>query len=357
MGNLTIKSPNSEKIWEEWKRKKGNTRKFKKYYKIKDKDAELKSISASQYLTEITKGVIFFFENANDIKPSTKKPENFEVTANKARKTGFFEFKSKRIDKSSWKGEDEVPFYSTLTQKDCPNCNGKGGNECAKCRGTGKVKCEVCTKGYEDCNICGGKGTISINITKIDEKGNKKKIEKRIKCSRCYGRGKFICRKCGGNEMIHCKKCGGTGLLECKKCDGNASLFTYQVRPAPFAEIRESEFLLKSSGKLDKKIKKQIIGELKNTLQNIGNVAIKDEKALKKKNIDSILGYLDRKIWKTVKKVKKEIKNTQKEENLSIIFPIYLIPVEILNCDTEKRKTYEIFALGTEDKFKVYSDF
>ena len=62
-------------------------------------------------------------------------------------------------------------------------------------------------------------------------------------------------------------------------------------------------------------------------------------------------------IQKNSKTIAKQFKKSKGNGEEKIVLPIALIPMQVLECTTNKRKTYKIFALGSENKFKIYSDY
>ena len=109
----------------------------------------------------------------------------------------------------------------------CTECDGSGNVACAKCEGDGVVlvKCGACNgKGGFTCKRCGGGGTQRCG--KCNGSGQYTTASgKRVKCSRCHGRGKVKC-SCGGDGKVRCRKCNGKGQVPtpCPECGDRGPL-------------------------------------------------------------------------------------------------------------------------------------
>jgi len=82
----------------------------------------------------------------------------------------------------------------------------------------------------------------------------------------------------------------------------------------------------------------------------------KPEKDLDQKFIEPSLGYYSKDIGKTVKEASKEWKQASKKEDINIGLPIYVFPVLVLNCETKKGKSFQVYSLGSDKKFLVFGE-
>ncbi len=356
MGKVTIKSPSSDEIWDIWKNKNAGNRKFQKLYGVKGAAFDLDKVTAAEFVQGIDKGAILFYKKVTKSGASTAKGEKMQKKPSKVARTNFYEFKSGDIDKSNWKGDDEVPHLSTLSQTVCSKCKGTGGMKCSKCDGSGYHGCPKCKVGQIECKECMGSGKLEIDITTINETGGKSKISKSVNCNKCFGKKTIVCDLCGGSTQVYCKTCTGTGRTICPECEGYGYIFTYQVLPVPFKSVSSSDIVMLSSERLGKEVEREIGKELEQAIQNLGTIEINSENDLNKKNINANLGYLDKNVWKIVKTASKDISAAEKADDEKVIFPLYLIPMITLHCTSNKRKSYDVFALGTDDKFRVFGE-
>src|SRR6056297_845216 len=274
MAKSTIKSPNSDQIWERWKQKNKNNRKFKKYYEPKGAPYDFDHITAAEYVQAIDKGVLVYYQKTKEISATKEKPKLVKVTADKIEKVKFYEFNGKQVDKESWDDDKMVAHYSTLKQLNCSVCKGKGGQICEDCKGTGQKNCDNCSNGKVKCKKCMGTGELETEIEVEDYKGRTKTLKSKIKCVDCFGTGNLVCKKCGGSAKLYCKNCGGSGRTRCKKCEGAGSMFDYEIRPVPFREVSQQTRELFSSYKISDRIEKEIWKDLTDIAEEVGVIRV-----------------------------------------------------------------------------------
>lgn len=107
-----------------------------------------------------------------------------------------------------------------ITCKDS-TCQGQHEWECGRCIGEGKVSCSKCGgEGWVKCggflSGCGGKGTVEESYTVNNERRTR-----RVKCSKCSGKGKVVCSNCNAQGKVICSKCSGRRKIVCTKCYGD----------------------------------------------------------------------------------------------------------------------------------------
>ncbi len=352
---VKIKSPNPDEIWEKWKHRVSSAGNLEKHYKVKGAQFTLDSITAAEYVKRVEKGAIFYFEKSHDIQPTRTKPKEVVQKVPKILKERFFDIRGE-VDKSTWKHEMEVPFYSTLKKMECSTCNGTGGIKCSKCNGAGKVKCPKCGGNSANltCKTCKGEGHLIIEIEVESASGEISKKRSQVQCPDCLGRKTTFCMKCGGQGTVACTYCEGTGKNTCSDCKGYGILYSYQVKPVPFKVVHEEAPVLHSS--LDLKGLEQEIGQqIHQTIESVEGILIKQpSKQLAKKFIEPNLGYFDKTLKKTLKNVVKDWKLAETDVEFNIRLPIYLFPVLCLECETKKGKKFKIYCIGSDRKYRIF---
>jgi len=305
----------------------------------------------------VEKAIVIYLEKSLDIEPSKEKVKTEEASVRDVEKERFYNINGYPV-KSDWKGQSEVPFFKTLQKQNCKKCNGRGGVGCKKCDGSKFVSCPDCG-GKEDrtnCKECKGTGKKTIEITVLDEKQDKTKKTIEVNCNECIGSGKIVCTRCGGTGKVSCKYCDGAGIIQCSDCKGYGVFFNYQIKPVPFKKEHESEPVILSSIKLSG-LEKEMGREIHDAIDLVDAIVIrKPEKDLEQKFIEPSLGYYSKDIGKTVKEASKEWKQASKKDDINIRLPIYVFPVLVLNCETKKGKTFQVFSLGSDKKFLVFGD-
>ena len=355
MGNISIKSANPDVIWEKWKLKNAKSQKLEKHYGVKGAVFKLDNITAAEYVKGVEKEIVIYLEKSFDVEPSKEKIKTEKASVKDVEKEKFYNINGYPV-KSDWKGPSEVPFYKTIQKQNCDRCNGKGGVTCKKCDGTKFVVCPDCGGKTEKtkCKACNGTGKISLEITVINEKQEKTKKTIEVKCNECLGSGKLTCMRCGGTGKVPCKYCNGLGVVQCSDCKGYGVFFTYQIKPVPFKREHQSEPVILSSIKLSG-LEKEMGKEIHNAIEQVEGIIIrKPENELNQKFIEPSLGYYSKDIGKTIKEAGKEWKQASKNEHINIRLPLYAFPVLVLNCETRKGKSFQVYSLGSDKKFVVF---
>ena len=355
MSQVRIKSPNPDVIWETWKRNVKKPRKLEKHYKIKGAVFKLEDITAAEFVKEVNRAAIIYMRK--DLKIKADSDKNGKVITTNSRgveKTRFYKFESSP-KKSEWKGDEEVPFYSSLKTITCSKCDGKGAHTCKKCDGSKFRDCPDCSGKKTECRFCSS-GKIEITVTVINEKGDKSKEKKYVNCPDCFGSGQYECSRCGGSGKIPCTHCESSGKIVCDECRGNGVEFEYKIFPVPFKTESNTEYMLLPSYKM-KDLEREIGKDLEEAIQTVEGILINNpEKELNPKYVEPNLGYIDKPISRILKDASKEVRRASKDPDLTIKTPIYLFPVLILNCETRKGRGFQVFAIGSEKKFRVYGE-
>lgn len=352
----TLKSPNLDDVFIKWLNETPIT-KLEKQFKKKKVAFNKDQISIAETVTDNDKFVICFFQSKR--KPgSAVKGKEYKVDAKKIQKVTFYDFTvSDRVDKDNWKGNDIVPMLKTLNKTNCPKCSGKGQIACKKCKGNKFIKCGACDgSGYNKCKNCDGIGEIETEIKVL--KGEKQKKEKniqKVQCPTCFGSGKLMCQKCAGSGKVVCPSCKGEGGNGCNDCLGYGVFYNYQEVGVPYKAI--------AGGMLPHLIfKKEYEKYLGEKISEVGieeaaGIKINDIKQLNRKGIEPQLGYWDKSVDKLVSQTKNTFKQLEKDPLDEPKYPIYLFPLLELDCKTPKGKKFQIFSIGTDQKYIIIDHF
>jgi len=107
----------------------------------------------------------------------------------------------------------------------CPECQGLGRESCGECEGRRRIDCTNpdCEDGW-------------VMVESGGRLGSGTRIQRRMKCEVCGGRGEGWCTECGGQGSVACRacagsgerplcrSCGGQGWGPCRQCGGNGTL-------------------------------------------------------------------------------------------------------------------------------------
>ncbi|MGV9199097.1 MAG: hypothetical protein ACOC4M_09675 [Promethearchaeia archaeon] len=316
MPDVHIKAPNSDQIFEKWKNQALSKQKknLEKHFGTKGSVFSLNNVSAAETVKETLKEAAIYFAIKKVIEPVKDKDE-VTVVADKLHKEDFYMFKDK-VNKENWGGDKKVPMFNTIKPIACKKCGGKGYLEykCKECGGSGKI--EEKWKIY------------------VGEEENKEKTKFSYPCGECYGMGKL--------------------REKCDVCEGHKNLYTYQILPVPFKTVITGIPVLHSSAKT--KYEREIKKDLHKLIRDVEGIKFRGLKNLKKKAEPS-LGYWNKNIKKTIKNAAKDYKKYGKADEYKMDSPIYLFPMIQLICETKRGKDFEIYSIGSQNKFIVYSDF
>jgi hypothetical protein len=317
--DVRIKTPNLDDIWLKWKQKAARTdrKKMEKQFGTKGAVFSLDAISAAEYVKETTKEAAIYFAVKKSLGPAPKGKEENIVIAPRISREQFYSFKGAgKINKEEWKGDEIIPQYESIQAVLCKNCKGKGfiENKCKTCKGTGKIE-----------------ETLTVFV------GEEQKKEKKgfsYPCGACYGTG--------------------TRSEQCKECDGHKNLYKYEDLPVPFQTVVTGVPILHSSAQT--KYEKEIGEDLHKMIEEVEGIKFNNFKELESKAEPS-LGYWNKNIKKTINSAGNDHKSYEKDKDAQITSQIYLFPMILMNAETKKGKKFEIYSLGSGDKFMVYSNF
>ncbi|MBA7530512.1 hypothetical protein ES705_22720 [subsurface metagenome] len=209
-----------------------------------------------------------------------------------------------------------VPTYETLQTNPCKNCKGKGyvESKCRTCKGTGKIE--------EKLQV----------LTGEEQKKEVKPFS--YPCGVCYGTG--------------------TSKEQCKDCGGHKNLYKYQILPVPFKTVVTGIPVLHSSAQT--KYEKEIERDLHQMIEEVEGIRFNDFKELESKS-EASLGYWNKNIKKTISTAGSDYKSYSKDKEAQITTQIYLFPMIQMFCETKKGAKFEIYSLGSANKFMIYSNF
>lgn len=319
---VVIKSPNPDEIWEKWKENvaRKNMKSLKKAYDVRGAQFSLENITAAEYVKDVEKEAAVFIETVLKIQRKREKPKDYEVDWKKLEKERFFIF-TDEVDKTEWKGDDMEATFNSIKPVKCPKCDGLGYH-----------------KDEKKCRNCGGDGQYELSMDVYDENGDKMKKDFSVQCPRCYGEGKTYERD------------------ECGECKGTGSLYKYNVISTPYKQVSENQLIFVPSTDVSG-FEKEMGKEIQKAVQNVGGIPLKKpHKQLKQKYVEPNLGYYEKSIKKMLKNASKDLKKARKNDDLSVQTPAYIFPLIKLNCETRKGKSFNVYSLGSADKFIVFSD-
>ncbi|TFF69053.1 MAG: hypothetical protein EU516_01680 [Promethearchaeota archaeon] len=319
MPDIRIKTPNLDEIFEKWKQKASRTdhKKMEKQFGTKGAIFSLDAISAAEYVKDTLKEAAIYFAVKKTLGPAPKTKDENTVTASKVAREYFYSFKGTgKVNKENWKEKEMVPMFESIQAVPCNNCKGKGYVE-------------------NKCKTCGGTGMIEETLTVLVGEALKK--EKRpfaYSCDACYG--------------------SGSRKDLCKECEGHKNLYKYEILPVPFQTVVTGLPVLHSSAQT--KYEKEIGEDLQKVLDDVEGIKFSDFKELESK-VEASLGYMNKNIKKTVSSAKSDHKSYNKDKDTQITTPIYLFPLIQMFCETKKGSKFEIYSLGSANKFMIYSNF
>ncbi len=318
MPDVKVKTPNLDEIFEKWKTSanRKHHKALEAQFGTKGSVFSLDIISAAEYVKNPVKGAAVYFSVKQTAKPGKGKDEII-VTGPRVSKETYYTFKGKNVDKDNWKGAERVPTLESIAAVQCKTCKGKGYTEdnCRSCKGKGKVEDELTVLEGEDMAKVKGK-TFS------------------YPCAICYGSGK---------DRIPCKECGG-----------HQNLYKYEILPVPFKSAVIGVPILHSS--VQTKYEKEIGKDLQDLIESVEGIRFNNFKALNEK-AEGSLGYWNKDIKKTISGAGSDFKKYEKDKNSKITSQIYLFPMILLECMTKKNKKFEVYSIGSETNFMIYSNF
>ena len=317
--SVRIKTPNLDEIFERWKQKAVRTdrKKMEKQFGTKGAVFSLDAISAAEYVKDTMKEAAIYFAVKRSFGPVSKEKEENLVTAPRVGREQYYSFKGAgKIDKETWNGDEKVPHFESIQAVPCKKCGGKGfiEDKCKTCKETGKIE-ETFT-------------------VLVGEEQKKEKKPFSYPCGACYGTG---------NRHETCKECGG-----------HKNMYKYEVLPVPFKTVITGVPILHSSAQT--KYEKEIGDDLHKMIEDVEGIKFSDFKELESKT-EASLGYMNKNISKTTGAARSDYKKNEKDKDAQITSQIHLFPMIQMFCETKRGSKFEIYSLGSGNKFMIYSNF
>jgi len=316
--NIYIKTPNLDSIFEKWKKNaiRKNKKNMEKEFGTKGAVFSLDQISAAEYVKDNMKEAAIYFAIKKTTAPVKGKEEANLILAPRLSRETFYSFKGGNIIKENWKGKEKVPMVDSIKGIQCKTCKGRGytDQKCKICKGTGKIE--------ETWSILMG------------EKQEKMKKIFDYPCAECYGIG---------NLRVRCKECGG-----------HKNLYKYDILPVPFKTVITGIPVLHSSA--GTKYEREMEQDLHKLIQQVEGIKFNDFKTLSSK-AEASLGYWNKNIKKTISAAGSDYQKYQKDNSAQVITQLHLFPMIQLFCETKRGSKFEIYSIGSANKFIIYSTF
>jgi hypothetical protein len=317
--DVRIKTPNLDEIFEKWKQKAAriDRKKMEKQFGTKGAIFSLDAISAAEYVKDTMKEAAIYFAVKKSLGPVAKEKDEDIVTAPRVGRVQFYSFRGAgRIDKENWNGDEKVPQFESIQAVPCKECRGKGylEDKCKTCKGTGKIE-----------------ETFTILV------GEEQKKEKKpfsYPCGACHGTG---------NRTEPCKECGG-----------HKNLYKYETLPVPFKTVVTGVPVLHSSAQT--RYEKEIGEDLHKMIEDVEGIRFSNFKELES-DAEASLGYWNKNIKKTIGSAGSDYKSYEKDKDAQITTQIYLFPMIQMFCETKRGARFELYSLGSGNKFMTYSNF
>ncbi|MHA1384701.1 MAG: hypothetical protein ACTSR3_13185 [Candidatus Helarchaeota archaeon] len=351
---MSVKSPNSDDVFAKFINK-NPAKKLEKFFGEKGIKFEKGNIAAGESIENVVKSAVFFFRSEVSYEVDSKTLTEKEVNQKGLSKVKFYSF-PKNVNQINWKGKNKVPLFNTIKEVNCKKCDGLGYKGCKSCESTGLAKCNKCDgSGKVQCKKCKGSGKLPLKLeVLVGEKLEKQKKSMNYQCGECFGTGKITCKTCSGMGKVLCKKCKPNfGKAICKECKGTGKYYTYRIGSVPF-QTTKGEYVPHLFFKSE--FEKKIGQELSSIITKVDGIYIKSLKDLNEDFVRAQLGYWDGEIKNRMNNAKNEFKSLEKSKGPETPkFPIYLFPALKLSVKTNKGKTFNVYSIGTERGYEVFS--
>ncbi|MFW9906536.1 MAG: hypothetical protein ACFFFH_19675 [Candidatus Thorarchaeota archaeon] len=357
---MKILTPDADQVFDKWL-SKVDSKKLKKAFGI-----DIEAVTVSESVKKVEKSGFFYFYTKFEEKKSLegKGGEPEKINLSKVNEITLYSFSSEGVDGNAWKEQKHfVPLLKNLKEVRCKRCDGKGTEKCNSCNNSRIIECDECKGKGIRCKKCKGTGKCSIilEVKEIDKKGDEKtkKIEKTSKCPSCFGSGKINCQKCGGTGRIVCYDCKGNPTA-CRECNGYGIFYELYDSPVPLIKTAKKDFysfMLKKDEWMLKDI------DYKMKLESAEAYTIQDPRELNEKELKDFFGVLslDKELKNCIEETKKTYEDMNKKYDKGKSFerplkPILLVFLLRLLIETPKRKRFDIYALGTKNKYSIMTN-
>ncbi|MHA1244242.1 MAG: hypothetical protein ACTSP7_06660 [Candidatus Heimdallarchaeota archaeon] len=313
---MEVQAVTSDEIFQQWLENAGG-KTLKKYFEKKNVDFRREHVSAVETVYNVSKFMVIYYQKKVPDAHADKESGKVEtVTADKLERYRFYDFKGQRVDFDKWKGDTNVPSYTSIRRVDCQKCQGSGTYRCEKCNGSAKIKCDKCDgTGKNTCSACKGRNVLSIELDVFDADNKKTKVQRNIPCPRCGHTGEDVCSKCGGGGFVLCRNCDG-GTTTCKECKGHGVFYQFKYEPVPFITQRKSAMVFYKKD-VEKFIDKRDVEQLLNSRETSG-ISLYNVDDLNQSKLVPLLNYWTPDADKVCNNARKEFKKllvTMQEKN------------------------------------------
>ncbi|MHA2243532.1 MAG: DnaJ-like cysteine-rich domain-containing protein [Candidatus Hodarchaeales archaeon] len=357
---MRLSTPDPDEVFNKWLSSVDSKKINKAFGVVKE------AITAAENVKDVEKSAFLYFNSKILTKKKSsegKGPKPEEIDYSKLKGVKFYSF-PESIDTNAWKGKDYVPMLKNLKEDRCDKCGGKGSKKCDRCNNSRQIICEDCKGKGIICDTCRGSGkiTIELEVREVDKKGKQKKKvgEKRThQCSFCFGSGRVICKKCGGTGKTVCYECKGNPKA-CQKCNGIGVFFKLFDSLVPLTitpgkkhysfMVKKDEWMLKDK-------------EYSQKLESAESYPIQNSKRLNEKDIKELFGVisLNKDLKKCIDDTRKTRENLEKDYNKKKsserpLKPISLVFLLRLAIITPKNKKFDIYALGTKNRYSIMTN-
>jgi len=96
--------------------------------------------------------------------------------------------------------------------------------------------------------------------------------------------------------------------------------------------------------------------EKQNVTLSIPKVLLRQAKIIASSQDKSLSQFLKESLEEKVRE-ESDYNKAQKDSDIEVITQIYLFPLIQMFCETKKGKKFEIYSLGSANKFMIYSNF
>ncbi len=348
----SVKAISSDEIFQAWL-EKADLKTLDKFFKKKKVDFKREHVSAVETVQQVDKFVVVYFEKDVKAALAGKQTQSTEqVTAKDLERTKFYDFGGKQVSVESWKGDKEVPMYTTIKEVKCAKCAGAGSTKCKNCSGVGTLKCGTCDgKGTITCKVCKGTKAVEIEIEVADGEGKKYRAKRKVPCADCHGIGSYKCPDCAGTTKTRCKTCDSSGVSACDICKGTGVMYEYAIQPVPVIMSKKDSEVYYSKD-VEKFIDKQSVEDMLNA-RDIQGIIITNPDDLKESVLKPQLNYWTKDADKTCNDAKKDFKDYVKKSVVKEGTKIMVLPALQLSCKGVNGKDFQVFGVGVEANFIV----
>ena len=352
---MTIKAPLADDVFQKWLKTKSASDIEKKFGR------KASEISAMEVVgKEIHKSPALLFRTTiKKGSTSIKKSKKDYYSYKQLEKETFYKFE-KAVTSAEWKGDDDVYLYDKIVESKCADCTGTGlDKSCKKCNGAKTIACQACADEKDlQCKNCKGTGSMNLQIEVINEPGSKKqKVERKSRCSECFGNGKEICQECAGTKKTICNSCKGLGGRSCSTCEGSGTVYRLTYELVPYTGSGDVHVFWNSS--IEKELSKAKIMkglDLLDMLESnkVQAIKITNIKDLEQKKLEDELGFWDKEASTQIKDCKKEFEQLEKGGAEVPKYPIEIYPLQKIDIETYKGKKFSVCSIGSQNGYIVF---